>query len=258
MGRGTTGRRTDHLRRGEAPPLLPPAARLPAGALVAVCTAVTAALGAWTAGQAGPGWLDAAVDGRLRAALGGHPGLLHKVAMLGAPVPVNVIAAALVLACLAARRWRGAVLVAVAVPAAEALTELALKPIFGRTLAGALSFPSGHVTGIGAIAAGVCVLLAARRRRVGVAVRVLAAVCAVLAAASVAVALIGLGAHYFTDTVGGAAVGTAVVLATALMLDRAGLPERLLRPRRPASAGGPHPAARAGVTTPASGAVPRD
>jgi membrane-associated phospholipid phosphatase len=42
----------------------------------------------------------------------------------------------------------------------------------------------------------------------------------VLAACAVAVALVGLGHHYFTDTVGGAAVGTAVVLATALVLDR--------------------------------------
>jgi hypothetical protein len=30
---------------------------------------------------------------------------------------------------------------------------------------------------------------------------------------------VGKGGHYFTDTVGGAAVGTAVVLATALALD---------------------------------------
>jgi membrane-associated phospholipid phosphatase len=38
-------------------------------------------------------------------------------------------------------------------------------------------------------------------------------------AGAVALALVGKGAHYFTDTVGGAAVGTAVVLATAFFLD---------------------------------------
>jgi hypothetical protein len=45
----------------------------------------------------------------------------------------------LVLACLVTRRWRGAVLAAVAVPAAAGLAELVLKPLVGRTLMGALS-----------------------------------------------------------------------------------------------------------------------
>jgi membrane-associated phospholipid phosphatase len=40
-----------------------------------------------------------------------------------------------------------------------------------------------------------------------------------MVAGAVAVALVGRHAHYFTDTVGGAAVGTAVVLVTAFFLD---------------------------------------
>jgi membrane-associated phospholipid phosphatase len=49
-------------------------------------------------------------------------------------------------------------------------------------------------------------------------------VAVLLAAVAVAVALVGLGQHYFTDTVGGAAVGTAVTLGIALILDRLALP----------------------------------
>jgi membrane-associated phospholipid phosphatase len=42
--------------------------------------------------------------------------------------------------------------------------------------------------------------------------------------------MVGMGAHYFTDTVAGAAVGTAVVLVTAFLLDRLGQPEQQPRP----------------------------
>jgi membrane-associated phospholipid phosphatase len=73
------------------------------------------------------------------------------------------------------------------------------------------------------------------RPRLPAALRLLLALAAVLAAGAVAVALVGLGIHYFTDTVGGAAVATAVVLATALILDRPGPPRQWRRqsPRRP-------------------------
>ena len=46
-------------------------------------------------------------------------------------------------------------------------------------------------------------------------------VMALLLAAAVAAAMVAIGAHQFTDAVGGAAVGTAVVLACALTLDLA-------------------------------------
>lgn len=188
-----------------------------------MCVAVTAFLGVWFAGQTRAGWLDLAVDGRIRAALGGHPGVLNRLVALGNPVPVNAMAAALLLACLATRRWRGAVQVAVAVPAAQALSELLLKPAVGRTLRGSLSFPSGTATGIFAVAATFAVLLAVPARPpIPAPARLLLALAAFGMAAAVSIALVGLGAHYFTDTVGGAAVATAVVLATALGLDKLG------------------------------------
>jgi membrane-associated phospholipid phosphatase len=221
--RRTWRRALEHLPRPVPRPLLPAAVRPLTAALLAACVAVTVLLGAWFRHHTRAGWLDTAVDVRVQASLGGHLATLNLLAGFGDPVPVTAMTAALLLVCLATRRWRGAVLVTVAVPAAAALTQLLLKPLIGRTLQGDLSFPSGTATGVFALAAAFAVLLAGPvRPRMPAALRLLLALAAFLAAGAVAVALVGLGIHYFTDTVGGAAVGTAVVLATALILDRLG------------------------------------
>lgn len=201
--------------------LLPAAVRPLAGVLLAGCVAVTVFLGVRFTHQSHPGWLDGAVDARLQAILGNHRAVLIQIVRLGDPIPVTELVAALVLACAAARRWRGAVLLVIAVPAAAALTELLLKPLIDRTLGGGLSFPSGHATGIFALAAAIAVLLI-DRPLMPAALRVLLALGAYGVAVAVAVALVSLGLHYFTDTVGGAAVGTGVVLTTAFILDRLG------------------------------------
>ncbi len=71
-----------------------------------------------------------------------------------------------------------------------------------------------------ALAASCAVLLVAPPRRyVPAAIRLLLVFMAVLLAVAVAAAMVAIGAHDFTDAVGGAAVGTAVVLACALTLD---------------------------------------
>lgn len=179
-----------------------------------------------------PGWLDTAVDARIRASLGGHQVLLGRVALLGTTVPLIVMTAALVLACLATRRWRGAALAAIGVPAADALTELLIKPLVRRTTGGGFSYPSGHATSAFAVAAVVAVLLLGPLRpKLPAAARLALTLAALLAACAVSVAVIGLHYHYFTDTVGGAAVAVATVLVTALILDKAG-PSR--QPPRPA------------------------
>jgi membrane-associated phospholipid phosphatase len=106
---------------------------------------------------------------------------------------------------------------------AAGVAELVLKPLVGRTLMGALSFPSGTETRVFAVAAVFAVLMADPvRPRIPVAVRLVLAVAVLLAAVAMAVAMVALDQHYFTDTVGGAAVGAAVTLATALILDRVG------------------------------------
>src|ERR1035438_5994600 len=244
------------LRQPAARPLLAPAARRLAAGLVALCVVITVVLGAQFAHQGRPGSLDRAVDSWLRAGLGHHPGLLNAGAWIGDAVPVTLITVALVLACLVARRWRGAALVAVAEPVAAAapvtlitvalvlaclgarrwrgaarvavaepvaaaLTEFVLKPLIHRTLQGALSLPSGHSTRMFALAgAGLILLAGPSRPRMPAAWRVLLVLAGYLIATAVAVAMVGMGAHYFTDTVAGAAVGTAVVLVTAFLLDR--------------------------------------
>src|SRR5262249_28491969 len=149
---------------------------------------------------------------------------------LGRAEPVTAMTAALVLACVAQRWYRGATLVALSVPAAAAITEFLLKPLIGRLSYGSLSFPSGHTTGVFAVAAAVTVLLLARRggRPAARTLRLALSLAAFLGATAVAVAVVGVGFHYFTDTVGGAAVGIGTVLATALALDlvSAGWPRR--------------------------------
>jgi membrane-associated phospholipid phosphatase len=201
-------------------PLLPGPLRLAAAVLLAACVAVTAVLGSRIVGRGLPGWLDSAFDPRIQAALGRFPLLLNWLPDAGTLGPVALMTLALALACLASRRWTGAVLAAVAVPAATGLTEYVLKPSVGQAIGQA--FPSGHATSMFALAAICAVLLVdPPRRHLSGPVRLLLVVVALLLAAAVAAAMVAIGAHSFTDAVGGAAVGTAVVLACALTLDLA-------------------------------------
>jgi undecaprenyl-diphosphatase len=206
--------------------LLPAPLRLPAAALLAFCVTATVLLGITFAGQRHAGWLDTAVDTPVKSALKRFPALLNVLADTGSLIPVTLMTLALVLACMLTRRWSGAVLAAVATPVASALTEFVLKPLVGRTMAGALSFPSGHATSTFALA-GTCavLLLGPPGHRVSGAVRLLLTSLALLAATMVAIGMVARGAHYFTDVVAGAAVGTGMVLACALILDWLG-PDR--------------------------------
>lgn len=205
-------------RRGPVPQeLLPGCLRLPATALLAACAAVTAALAVQVAGRGQLIWLDSPIDPRIRAGLSHFPVLLSWLPALGTLRPVALITLALVLACVAACRWSGAVLAAVAVPAATGLTEYVLKPAVGAI---GQSFPSGHATSMFALAAVCAVLLVdPPRRRVPGVVRLLLVFGAVMLAAAVSAAMVAIGAHYFTDALAGAAIGTGLVLACALALD---------------------------------------
>jgi membrane-associated phospholipid phosphatase len=188
-------------------------------AIVIACVLVTVVLGAWFRHGTRAGWVDAAVDARLLAGLGGHPQLLAVLVWPGAPVPVTAMAVALALACVLRRRYREAAFVVMSVLLAAVITERLLKPFIDRTFWGALAFPSGHVTGVAALATVVTVLVAAAPGRVPRVLRLVLAITAFLIAAAVAVGVVGAGMHYFTDTIAGAAVGTGTVLLTALILD---------------------------------------
>jgi membrane-associated phospholipid phosphatase len=205
-----------------ARPLLPPGMRRWAALLAAGCVVVTACLALAFGHQGHADPLDAVVDARIQDLLDGYPRPLHLLSRLGGLLSVAELTAALVLACLVTRRWRGALLAALAVPVAVTMTEFVLKPLVGRSIRGYASFPSGHATAMFALAAICAVLLAnPKRPRLPRAARLLLAAGAVLVALAVPVAMVAQGFHYFTDIVAGAAVGTGTVLLIALLIDLA-------------------------------------
>jgi membrane-associated phospholipid phosphatase len=201
-------------------PLLPGRRRAVAGALLAACVAIVAALGVYFAGHTQPGRLDAPIDAAFRSALGGHVSVLEFLSRFGDLPLVTAMTAALVLGCAAARRRRGALLAAIAVPLASGLTEGILKHLVGRTLRGFLSYPSGHATSTFALAT-VSIILLAAPSPLPAPIRRLLMGGALLFAVAVPSAMVALRFHYFTDIVGGAAVGAGTALLTALLLDTA-------------------------------------
>jgi membrane-associated phospholipid phosphatase len=203
--------------RMPGPRLLLPGPLRRAGTVLLAACLVTAVLAGCLAGRGRPGWLDSAADPRIQAVLSRFPVLLNWLPDFGTLRPVALMTVALALACAATRRWSGAVLAVVAVPVATGLTEYVLKPYVGGFLD--QGFPSGHATSMFALAAIGMVLLAGPRHRAPGVLRLLSVLLALLLASSVAAAMVAIGAHTFTDALAGAAVGTGVVLASALILD---------------------------------------
>jgi membrane-associated phospholipid phosphatase len=194
--------------------------------VLACCALVVAVLGALFAHQGtAADWPDRAVDSAVITRLDGHPGLAVWLAKPGSLIPAVALSAAIVVGCLLTRRLTGAVLAAAAVPAAVGLNDGLLKPLVHRTYLGILSYPSGHTATMCALAATVAVLLLTPPRPA----RALIPAAACLLAAVVAIGVVGLRWHYFTDTVAGAAVGIGTVCALALLLDTLARP---FSPRR--------------------------
>ena len=203
-----------HLRPGR--PLLAPSARPWAGGLLACCAILVTVLGALFAHQTKADWLDHAVDAPVITWLGG--------------------------------RLNGAVLAATAVPVANGLVEGLLKPLVHRTYLGNVVYPSGHTAAIFALAATFTVLLlvAPSTAEAG-ALRVLIPAAAGAAGVVVAIGLIGLRFHYFTDTVAGAATGIGTVCGLALVLDLPSARRWLARAGPPPARERQGQAARAGT-----------
>ena len=201
-------------------PLLSAPGRIWAGTLLAGGTVLISVLGVLFAGQAQADRFDRAVDAPIISWLGGHQHLALWFAAPGTLVPAVVLSAIIVVACVLTGRLNGAVLAATAVPAAAGLNDGLLKDLVHRTYLGALTYPSGHTATIFALAATVGILLLAPGRpgRSGV-LRALIPVVACLLGGVVAVGVIGLRWHYFTDTVAGAALGIGTACALALLLD---------------------------------------
>ena len=204
-------------RKPAPEPLLPGRLRVLAAGLLAACVVVPVVLAVHFVGRGHLGAVDSAIDPPITR-YWNFPRLNNGLSELGTLGPVTATTLALTVACVATWRWSGAVMAAVAAPSASALTEYVLKPSVGGPLDAA--FPSGHATGMFALATVCAVLLAAPpRRRVPGAVRALLAFMALAVATAVAVTMIAIGAHTFTEALAGAAVGTGVALAWALILD---------------------------------------
>ncbi len=200
-------------------PLLAGSARR-AEALLACCAALVVALGVLFARQATADGFDHAVDAPAITWLSSHPGLAARLAAPGSLVPAGVLTVVIVVACLLAGRLNGAVLAAAAVPAAVGLNDGLVKPVVHRTYLGVLAYPSGHTATVFALAATAAILLIVSPQSAKAAVpRLLIVGTVCVLGVVVAIGVIGLRWHYFTDTVAGAAVGIGTVCGLALLLD---------------------------------------
>jgi len=212
---------THFRQRQNACPLLSQWARRPA-AIVLGCAVLILAGGAALVRDQYNDPIDREVGLWAASRLTGHGRTLQLVSDLGQKAAVIVIVAVICLACLAARRVNGAVLAAVSAPAASAATEKVLKPLAGHLYRYA-SYPSGHTTSFFALVATTAVLLAgppnSQSPRTPRILRVMIVAAGGLVGCAVGLAVIGLGDHRFIDTVGGAAVGIAVVLTATFLLD---------------------------------------
>jgi undecaprenyl-diphosphatase len=198
--------------------------------VLAACVIVIATLGLLLREQARPDGLDSVVDTALIASFGGHKRVLPWLALPGSTIPLIAVSIAIAVGCLVVRRPNGAVLAVTAVPVTAFLDDRVLKHLVDRTHFGQLSFPSGHAASAMTLATVLGVLLHDPAQRTATRVaRAALVIVACAVTALVAVGVIGLRWHYFTDTVGGVALGTGTVLTLALLID---LAPDVMRPRR--------------------------
>jgi membrane-associated phospholipid phosphatase len=171
-----------------------------------------------------------------------HSGLLLAVTRLGSPFVVVAAAVAGSLATIGRNRPRAFALLLGPVLAVT-VCDWVIKPVVGRTFADVVSFPSGTVTAIAAVAA-VGLLATPDPWRSGVAA--LGGTVTVLAVLSV----VALRWHFPTDALAGVGVGVGVVLLTDCVAR--GVVARWVAARRAPEAGrsgsGPRPDAERTVT----------
>ena len=195
-------------------PLIKRPYRPAAGLAAATAVAVLVTLGTLYHDQSGPGAFDRAVDGWLVAHTDQRAALW--VADLGNG-PVVLIMSLLIAGWFAWRRRPEVAALVVLTPiVATGLTEWLVKPAVHRTKGHYLAYPSGHETGVAAIALPVALVA------LGAGARWL------LAAALAGIALCGLALvaadyHYATDVIGGLCVAASTTVGLALLIDACGV-----------------------------------
>lgn len=189
-----------------------------------VCAAAVLVIGVKVHGVGAPLRIDLDIDRRLPAL---PPHLAREITALVRGSSFAFCVALLVVGALALRDRYAAMVSAIAGPIAVALTEWVGKPLAARAEPAGLGYPSGHVTATAVIAA-LMVLIGCRRFGWwGLAVL---GPTAIAITTSMAIAVIRLRFHYFSDTVGGALVGVGTVAAVASLVP-------LAAGRRPSRAG---------------------
>jgi undecaprenyl-diphosphatase len=215
------------------------------------CALLIAVLGVLVARQPRADWIDRDIDSWVVHGLSGHYQLLLWLASPATFVPAGLVSLAMVAVCLLTGRRNGAVLAAAAVPVTAALNDAVLKPLVQRTIGGHPAYPSGHVASILAVTTMLAILLVwPPRPLVPRPVRLLILIAAGLVACGVAVAVVALRWHYFSDTLGGAATGAGTVCALALLLDLPAVRRWLASPFRTPLRRAEQPQAGSGVTEP--------
>jgi membrane-associated phospholipid phosphatase len=150
--------------------------------------------------------IDDWFQGSVRGALGPLPRwlLIFTDQWLLAAVPVVCMAITLY-----QRRWRLATAIVV-LPVVAILAVSVLKNVFDRYKGDALAYPSGHVTTTVAVIGLAVIVVGPRMWAIAVAI----AVCVL--------GIVGQACtyHYFTDTIGGVLLGTALLCAAWQLIAR--------------------------------------
>ena len=195
--------------------IFPPGLRAPAAAVAVLALLVFGVFAARYADASSPGRLDRQVQ-----LLVNHVwSPADAVIFFGSPQAVVVLALLLAGLALALRRRRLAVL-AIVGPGLTGVATTTLKPVIGRTIDGSFAFPSGHTGGATALGVVTALLLITVVRTTAGASALLLSAGALASGGAMAVALVADGVHYPTDTLGGFCVAIAVVLASALAIER--------------------------------------
>ncbi len=195
-------------------------ARRWAAIVLAWCAAIVVVLGVMFRHQTTADGFDRLIDEPIVSWLGPHHTLLGWMEYPGTQVPAVVISLAIAVACLRQRRLNGAALALAAILVATRIDDWFLKPLFDRTYLGALAYPSGHTSSVAAMVTGYALLFLLPPQQASTRAPRLAGFAVLLALAIITVVgVIGLRWHYFTDTIGGAAVALGAVCALALALD---------------------------------------
>jgi undecaprenyl-diphosphatase len=162
--------------------------------------------------------IDARIASVIAERVAPDQSIAHFIVRLGDPLSIATIVFILMMCALFLKRPRAAILAVIGPSACGATIEL-MKPLVGRTYHGVLTFPSGHTTGITAVATVAAVMAVSFTRARLLMASTMAAAGVLIVAIVMALALLAQHLHYPTDTFGGFLTAVVIVLAGAFCID---------------------------------------